>query len=114
MERQGFQPVVTVRMSKDKVFFGPGVMMILKALEATGSMKEACRISGLSYSKAWKILNTAEEQLGHALVERQHGGKSGGGCVVTNEGKVLMREYLRAEKRIKEYAKEVFKEVWES
>ncbi|MFV0364636.1 MAG: selenium cofactor biosynthesis protein YqeC [Suipraeoptans sp.] len=104
-------PVITVRAKIDKVFFGPGVMVILEGLEATGSIKESCKQSGISYSKAWKILNTAEKQLGSPLVTRKQGGKSGGGCRITREGYMLMKRYRAAEVKIKEYAKDVFKEV---
>ncbi|MEG0720653.1 MAG: LysR family transcriptional regulator [Lachnospiraceae bacterium] len=112
MNNPEFDPVITVRIAKEKVFFGPGVMLILKALKETGSVKEASRLSGISYSKAWKIINMAEEQLGYAIVERQQGGKCGGGCVVTNKGKLLMKQYRVAEKQIQTYAKQVFREIW--
>lgn len=111
-EKSVFRPVVTVRAAKKKVFFGPGVVMLLTQLEVTGSIKEACRVTGLSYSKAWKILNTAEEECGYPLVSRRQGGKSGGGCIVTPEGKELLAKYLEAEKKIKQFAKQVFDEVW--
>lgn len=104
-------PIITVRMAGENVFFGPGVSMLLKELESTGTMKDACRISGLSYSKAWKILNTAEKELGFPLVQRLHGGKSGGGCIVTEQGKRLMQQYWEADKKIKEYAEQVFKSI---
>ena len=88
-----YRPVITVRMAGDNVFFGPGVAMLLKELISTGTMKDACRISKLSYSKAWKILNTAEKELGFPLVQRLHGGKNGGGAVLTDAALALLDAY---------------------
>lgn len=106
-----YRPVITVRMAGDNVFFGPGVAMLLKELISTGTMKDACRISKLSYSKAWKILNTAEKELGFPLVQRLHGGKNGGGCIVTEQGKELMSVYSEVDRQIKEYAQKLFENM---
>lgn len=105
-------PVITVRAAKEKVFFGPGVQLILEVLAQTGSMKEACARTGISYSKAWKILNTAEAQLGYSLVLRSHGGANKGGCLITEEGQRILAAYLQAHERICRYSEEVFEEVF--
>ena len=64
----------------------------------TESMKDACGEMGMSYSKGWKIINRAEKELGYELLERRHGGKSGGKCTVTEKGKSLMKRYRQMEK----------------
>lgn len=107
------RPVITVRAANEKIFFGPGVIMIMEALESSGAMKEACNQTGISYSKAWKILNNVEEQVGYPVVVRQHGGQNGGGCRVTDEGRALMERYRKAETAIKEYSEQVFSEIFE-
>lgn len=112
MNGRNITPVVTVRAAGEKVFLGPGVRMILKALMQTESMKEACKRTGISYSKAWRILNTVEEQTGVMVVVRTQGGKKGGGCRLTAAGKELLGCFEEAEKRISAYADEVFREVF--
>ena len=107
-----YTPVLTVRMKKEKVFFGPGGMLILQYLLETASFKEACEKAGLSYSKGWKIIKIAEDQLKYQIVDRKQGGKQGGGCTITEKGKELLNRYLDAEKKIKKYADEVFEEVF--
>ena len=107
-----YTPVVTVRIKKEKVFFGPGAVMILRYLKETDSFKEACEKAELSYSKGWKIINIAEEQFGHPIVVRMQGGKKGGGCVITEEGKELLNHYLEAEDKIKQYANKIFEEMF--
>jgi len=111
MDKHNMRPVVSVRVAKDSVFFGPGVMMIMEALEAAGAMKDACKKTGISYSKAWRILNEVERQLGYPVVSRQHGGLSGGGCMVTPAGREIMSKFREAEKRIHAYSELVFKEL---
>jgi len=112
MQTGKMKPVITVRVANEGVFFGPGVMMILEALETHGAMKDACRQTGISYSKAWRILNEVERQLGYPVVSRQHGGSSGGGCMVTPAGQKIMSSYRESEKRIKAYADQVFEELF--
>ena len=65
----------------------------------TESMKDACGEMGMSYSKGWKIINRAEKELGYELLERRHGGKSGGKCTVTEKGKSLMKRYRQMGKK---------------
>lgn len=74
-------------------FFGPGVALLMRAVEQTGSLRAAAQQMNMAYSKAWRILRTAEESLGFALVERQHGGQGGGGSVITEEGALFLDTY---------------------
>lgn len=84
---------MTVRLyGKDKAF-GPGIAQLLGEIQKTGSMHKAAKNMGLSYSKAWKMMKTAEQELGFALTERSSGGKEGGGSVITTEGTEMMRRY---------------------
>lgn len=82
-----------VRIMGNEKAFGPGVAQLLKGIEEMGSMQKAAEKMGLSYSKAWKMMKTAEQELGFALTERSSGGKDGGGSVVTEAGREMMRRY---------------------
>ena len=104
--------VVTVRVACDQVFMGPGVVMIMEAIESSGSMKEACKLTGISYSKAWRILNQVEQQVGYPVVRRKQGGQRGGGCFVTGAGQKLLDNYKQAERMIKSYSEEVFEKLF--
>jgi molybdate transport system regulatory protein len=53
---------------------------------------------GMSYSKAWKLIQTMEKRLGFSLLDKKIGGLSGGGSQVTPKGKELMKRYGRFEK----------------
>jgi molybdate transport repressor ModE-like protein len=85
--RQTLHPEVSVQLVKEKPFFGPETAQLLSLIENTGCVSLACRRMNISYSKGWKIIRDMESQLGDILVERQQGGKAGGGACLTLRGK---------------------------
>ena len=86
-------PDIRIRLVREKPFYGPGAQQLLQLTEETGSLREACRCMGISYSKGRKITSLMEEQLGYPIIESQQGGKTGGHSVVTKESKELMHNY---------------------
>lgn len=91
---------VRVTLAATGTFFGPGMVTLLRQIDETGSVMEACSVSRISYSKAWKMLRTAEETLGMCLVERQAGGKSGGSARLTERARALIAFYEELEQGI--------------
>jgi len=73
--------------------FGPGMHELLKRVEATGSLHQAAKQMGMSYTKAWHLLRETEEHLGWKLVERHVGGASGGGTSLTVMGRELIDRF---------------------
>ena len=73
--------------------FGDGPYELLRRVEKMKSLHRAANQMGMSYSKAWRLIQTLEERLGFALLERKVGGLSGGGSRVTPQGKDLMNHY---------------------
>lgn len=88
-------PVFTFRLAREQVFYGPGAHQLLQLTEETGSLLDACRHMGLSYSKGRKIIATLEKQLGCPVLETQQGGKNGGRSLVTSAARQLMNRYDR-------------------
>ncbi|HUJ89586.1 MAG TPA: LysR family transcriptional regulator [Syntrophorhabdales bacterium] len=86
-------------LDNDGKAFGEGPYRLLKGIEKTGSLRQAAAEQCISYRKAWLILKEIEERLGFHVVERQVGGVSGGGSVLTARGKSLVKRYelFRAE-----------------
>jgi len=82
--------------------FGDGPYELLKRVEKTNSLNEAAHQMGMSYSKAWKLIQTMENRLGFTLLDRKTGGASGGGSEVTPEAAELMKRYDRFEKDVGE------------
>lgn len=93
-----FHPTLKIKIYQEDLVFGPGLVILMEHILVTESMKDACGEMGMSYSKGWKIINRAEKELGYELLERRHGGKSGGKCTVTEKGKSLMKRYRQMEK----------------
>ncbi len=75
--------------------FGDGPSALLRRVEKMGSLHQAAKQMGMSYSKAWRLIWTLEKRLGFPLLERKIGGQLGGGSLVTPQGKDLMDHYER-------------------
>lgn len=85
----------------------------LTAVEEQGSMFSACQSEGISYSKAWKMVKQAEEQLGIVFLERQTGGSKGGSSTLTEEGRRFIERYRLWMEKVQEAAGLLFEEVFE-
>jgi molybdate transport system regulatory protein len=82
--------------------FGEGPDELLRRVIKTNSLHQAAHQMGMSYSKAWKLIQKMEKRLGFALLDRRVGGLSGGGSRVTPKGKDLMKRYERFEMSARE------------
>lgn len=87
------RPAFRFQLVKEQVFYGPGAHQLLHLTEETGSLLEACRRMGISYSKGRKIIANLEQQLGATVLASSRGGRTGGASVVTEPGRRLMRRY---------------------
>lgn len=105
-------PKVKVQLTRNTPFFGPGMMVLLKQIDVLGNVREACEKAGMSYSKGWTLIRTAEQELGEVIVERQPGGKSGGQAQISPAGYDLMERYERLEREVAEYAQEQYHKIF--
>lgn len=103
-----FHPVLKLKIYNQDLVFGPGLITLLRYIEQSGSMKEACAEMGMSYSKGWKIVNRAEKELGYELLSRRHGGNMGGQCEMTAQGRSLAERYEEMENEISKITIEKF------
>ena len=101
-----------VMLVTDKAVFGPGPVRLLKYIDETGSVSEACAAMNLSYSKGWQLLNTMEDGLGFKVIKRFHGGAGGGKSKLTANGTYLMEKYRELELRTQENLDLLFEEVF--
>ena len=74
-------------------FFGEGPAMLLRGVEATGSLRAAAMSMDMAYTKALKLIRNGEKALGFPLIRRSAGGKDGGGSCLTKEGKEWLQRY---------------------
>ena len=74
-------------------FFGEGPARLLHAIEEHGSLRTAALSMNMAYTKALKMIKNAENALGFPLTTRTAGGKTGGGSLLTPEGKEWLIRY---------------------
>lgn len=112
-KKQPRTPTIRIWLeSGGKYTIGEGGAALLKAIDALGSINSAAKKVGCSYKYAWDQIAEMEKALGFRLLNTTVGGKTGGGAVLTDAARELLREYNRVER----YAKEVLKdsEQWEA
>ncbi len=73
--------------------FGEGRRRLLEAIDRLGSITRAASHVGVSYRRAWSFLRAMEDRLGMRLVETQRGGENGGGARLTDEARVLLKDF---------------------
>ena len=88
-----------------KKFFGPGPVELLELVEKNGSISKAARAMGLSYKKAWEIIDSANRLTALPLVITQSGGENGGGTILTNEAKKLITYHKALRRRFEQFLK---------
>ncbi len=101
-----------LRVYGEEKIFGPGIAELLERVEQTHSLRKATLDMGMAYSKAWRIVKTAENALGFPLLESSVGGKGGGGAKLTEPGKRFLTAYRRFESVVHAYADEIFEEMF--
>ena len=101
---------VKLMLCTDDRFFGPGVCELLERIRETGSIQAAAARMELSYSKAWKILNRAEQEMGTSLITRFSGGKNGGSSTLTDTGNRVVQDFREMEEKLSSYAEDLLAE----
>jgi len=110
--RQLFRPVLDVSLMREGKLFDKNGAMLLEMIGYSGTVKDACDKVGMSYSKAWKLMASLEDNLGFHLIERQPGGEYGGTSHLTQEGRDLLRRYEKYVEAVKKYANNVFEDFF--
>lgn len=76
-------------------FVGPGKIELLHMIQKTGSMNAAAKEMKMSYKAAWERMNSMNALADEPILERQTGGKGGGGTTLTAYGLELIKTYER-------------------
>lgn len=83
----------------DKVLVGEGRVNLLMTIEETGSLSRAAKAIGMSYKKAWKLVDMMNARADQPLVKLSVGGKGGGGAILTDYGKSIVKVFEDLKKR---------------
>lgn len=77
----------------DEIAMGQGKADLLEAIAATGSIAAAGREMGMSYRKAWLLVDEMNRCFAKPVVEAVKGGTKGGGARVTEAGREALSQY---------------------
>jgi len=78
---------------------GPGMAELLERVVAQGSIRSAAASMGMSYRKAWLLVQEMQDTFNGAVVTTEIGGSDGGGTKLTELGTNLLKTYRRIENR---------------
>ena len=72
---------------------GPGKAALIVQIDATGSISAAARGMGMSYRRAWQLVEAINSSFNEPVVVTAIGGKRGGGASVTDFGRDLVAQF---------------------
>lgn len=109
MKRRGTGKLPALHIRVDLVpgvSLGPGKADLLQGIAETGSIAAAGRRLGMSYKRAWSLVETLNGMFRAPLVSATKGGATGGGASLTAEGEAVLARYRAIQARAAEAAAE--------
>lgn len=77
---------------------GPGKIRLLEAIRDTGSLSQGARNIGMSYRRAWLLVESLKQSFREPVTVASKGGRAGGGMLVTEFGDALIKNYRELER----------------
>lgn len=77
----------------EDAMLGPGKADLLEQIRATGSIAAAGRAMGMSYKRAWNLVEEMNGAFREPLIARERGGPGGGGASLTPTGQAVLTHY---------------------
>lgn len=74
-------------------WIGPGKADLLELIARTGSISEAGRRMGMSYKRAWSLVDGMNRSFAAPLVSSERGGAGGGGAALTPAGHEVLTRF---------------------
>lgn len=90
---------------------GPGKVALLEAIRTNGSISAAARHLGMSYRRAWMLVDQINEALREPAVSTLQGGQHGGGAVLTPTGERVIELYHTIEELTRTSARQEFRAI---
>lgn len=79
------------------ISIGPGKARLLEGIRDLGSIAAAGRRMGMSYKRAWLLVEQLNAAFRDPLVTAAKGGEKGGGATLTDTGTDVLARYRRIE-----------------
>jgi molybdate transport system regulatory protein len=83
---------------------GPGKVALLESIRDTGSISAAAREMGMSYKRAWLLLDSMNQAFAEPVVIAAPGGPGGGGASLTTFGLEVLGRYRSIHERVTKLA----------
>src|SRR5262245_8323582 len=78
---------------------GPGKIELLELVDALGSIAAAGRAMGMSYRRAWELIDSINQCFSEPVVSKSPGGPAGGGAQLTPLGRSVVKHYRAIERK---------------
>jgi molybdate transport system regulatory protein len=78
-------------------YIGPGKVALMELISKHGSIAAAGKEMGMSYRRAWLLVDEINQIFREPLVEKQMGGSGGGGARLTKLGRDVVGRYRAIE-----------------
>lgn len=90
---------------------GPGKIALLEGVERTGSIAAAGRELGMSYRRAWLLIDSLSGMFAEPVIVTTAGGSHGGGSQLTELGRTLVTAFRAAERDAQRAVADHFREL---
>ena len=96
--KPGTEAELSLRIDLPSGRIGPGKIRLLEMIDQEGSISAAGRAIGMSYKRAWDLVDALNTLVGTPVVEASTGGYRGGGATLTDAGRNLVADYRAIER----------------
>lgn len=86
-------PHLHLRLHFGSTRFGPGKAELLRLIAETGSISAAGRAMGMSYKRAWSLVEELNASFAVPLVISARGGAGGGGAQLSEQGAFVLERF---------------------
>lgn len=89
----------------------PERIKLLRKIQKTGSLNAASKEMSISYQNAWTMIDEINKLTPTPIVIKQRGGSHGGGAVISEFGKLLLKEYSFIEQLVLKFNQKINTEI---
>lgn len=90
-------------VGQESVYLGIGRVTLLEKIGKLGSINKAAKEMGMSYKKAWQLVEELNRMFEEPVVVKEHGGVAGGGTQLTDKGRIVIEQFRALESRLQTF-----------
>lgn len=102
---------IWLEAASDERFMGIGRLELLQHIKQTGSINQAAKAMGMSYKRAWDLVQSMNTLAKTPLIITQTGGSTGGGATVSDQGERYLTYYQGLHERFQQFIAEETKSL---